>query len=265
MKMHELKDRLLGPAVQPVPQDRYQQPWVSFAQARQTRIPGDPVQTRTPPPVETERRPNFVNQLVHLKDAAPEVSGGAVTQEPAPAEMNPPESLTNAVPQQAVAELFRLSGDFEERISELGKALESIEAITQFTSETFAPLRAFQEQIAQLARTFEPMRAFCEQLSQMSRTFAPMKVLHEQIVRIPEEFRAQLLRFAKSLEPVKAFRARVEGLAREFQPVEDLETRFIQLAESFRIVSTERPAAPPERSPAASVKPPAEAKIAAPS
>jgi hypothetical protein len=212
-----------------------------------------------------DRRPNFVNQLVHLKDAAPESSGGAATtQELGPAEMNPPESVTNAVPQQAVAELFRLSGDFEERISELGKALESIEAITQFASETFAPLRAFQEQIAQLTRTFEPMRAFCEQLNQMARTFAPMKVLHEQIVKIPEEFRAQLLHFAKSLEPVKGFRARVDGLAREFQPVEELEARFIQLAEAFRIVSADRPAVADRPAPPIAKTSP-EAKIGAPS
>jgi len=264
MKMHELKDRLLGPAsLQPATQDRYQQPWVAFGQSRQSRIASEPVQTRTLPG-ELDRRPNFVNQLVHLKDAAPESGEDTATQELGPAEMNPPDSVTNAVPQQAVAELFRLSGDFEERISELGKALESIEAITQFTSETFTPVRAFQEQIAQLARTFEPMRAFCEQLSQMARTFAPMKVLHEQIVRIPEEFRDQLLHFAKSLEPVKAFRARVEGLAREFQPVEELEARFTQLAEAFRIVSAERPAAA-ERPASPNVKTSPEAKIGAPS
>lgn len=261
--MHELRDRLIGPAsLQPAQQDRYEQPWVAFGQSRQSRIASEPVQTRTRG--ELDRRPNFVNQLVHLKDAAPESSGGAPTQELGPAEMNPPESVTNAVPQQAVAELFRLSGDFEERISELGKALESIEAITQFASETFAPLRAFQDQIAQLARTFEPMRAFCEQLNQMARTFAPMKVLHEQIVRIPEEFRSQLLHFAKSLEPVKAFRTRVEGLAREFQPVEELEARFIQLAETFRIVPADRPAAA-ERPASPSVKTSPEAKIGAPS
>ena len=257
MKMHELRDRLIGPAAhQPAAQSRHQGPEIVFGPIRQVRTPREP---RTGG--EFDRRPNFVNQLVHLKDATPEASGGAATQELGPAEMNPPESVTNALPQQAVAELFRLSGDFEERISELAKALESIEAITQFASETFAPLRAFQEQIAELARTFEPMRAFCEQLEQMARTFAPMKVLHEQIVRIPEEFRSQLLHFAKSLEPAKAFRARVDGLAREFQPVEELEARFVQLAEAFRIASADHTAAAEHPAPT-SAKPAPEAKAA---
>jgi len=116
MKMHELRDRLIGPAPrQPASQSR-QGPEIVFGPIRQVRTSHEP---RTGG--EFDRRPNFVNQLVHLKDATPESSGGAATQELGPAEMNPPESVTNAVPQQAVAELFRLSGDFEERISELAK------------------------------------------------------------------------------------------------------------------------------------------------
>jgi hypothetical protein len=141
-----------------------------------------------------------------------------------------------------VTALFQFADGFDERITELMKALEPVELLSRSALKEVAPLAEFRDQIRQLAGTLEPMKAFYDQLLRLARDFPPMQGLYEQVSRIPEEFQAQLMNLAESLTPAKAFRSRILEMAKAFDSVDQLEAQFLQLAESFGQVVGERPA-----------------------
>ena len=53
-----------------------------------------------------------------------------------------------------------------------------------------------------LPNAFAPLRAFEEQLGELAESFAPMKALHQEIVLIVEDSGVLFIQLAKSLEMV---------------------------------------------------------------
>jgi hypothetical protein len=135
---------------------------------------------------------------------------------------------------QAVAKVFEQVKAFEDRFVELTKTFEPVEALAQSAAKSFAPLRTFQEQLAQLSRSFEPMRAFQVQLAELAQSFAPMKGLQQQLALLSDAFEININQLVRSLEPAKEFQAQLVKLARAFEPATELADDFAMLADTFR-------------------------------
>ena len=139
---------------------------------------------------------------------------------------------------QAVSKVFEQVKVFEERFIELTKTFEPVDALAQSAAKSFGPLRAFQEQLAQLSQSFEPMRAFQEQLAELAQSFAPMKGLQQQLGLLSDAFEININQLVRSLEPAKEFQAQLIKLARAFEPATELGDDFASLAETFSSAST---------------------------
>lgn len=135
---------------------------------------------------------------------------------------------------QAVAKVFEQVKVFEDRFAELTKTFEPVDAMAQTAAKSFAPLRTFQEQLAQLSRSFEPMRTFQVQLAELAQSFAPMKGLQHQLGLITDAFEININQLIRSLAPVREFQAQLVKLARAFEPATELAEDFAMLAETFR-------------------------------
>jgi len=135
---------------------------------------------------------------------------------------------------QAVAKVFEQTKTFQDRFAELNRMFEPIEQVGMAAARTFEPLKAFEEQLVQLAGSFEPMRAFQLQLAQLAQTFEPMKGLQQQLAQLSEAFQIHLARLAKSLDPVKEFQTELLKLAHAFDPVADLQRQFVELVDTFK-------------------------------
>ncbi|MGD0288056.1 MAG: hypothetical protein ABSC63_00135 [Candidatus Binataceae bacterium] len=135
---------------------------------------------------------------------------------------------------QAVSKVFEQVKVFEDRFVELTKTFEPVDALAQSAAKSFAPLRSFQEQLAQLSRSFEPMRVFQGQLAELAQSFAPMKGLQQQLALISDAFEININQLVRSLEPAKEFQAQLIKLARAFEPATELANDFAVLADTFR-------------------------------
>ena len=135
---------------------------------------------------------------------------------------------------QAVSKVFEQVKVFEDRFVELTKTFEPVEALAQSAAKSFGPLRAFQEQLAQLSRSFEPMRAFQVQLAELAQSFAPMKGLQHQLALLSDAFEININQLVRSLEPAKEFQAQLIKLACAFEPATELGDDFALLADTFR-------------------------------
>ncbi len=135
---------------------------------------------------------------------------------------------------QAVSKVFEQVKAFEDRFVELTKTFEPVEALAQSAAKSFVPLRAFQEQLAQLSRSFEPMHVFQVQLAELAQSFAPMKGLEHQLALISDAFEININQLVRSLAPAKEFQAQLIKLAHAFEPASELADDFALLAENFR-------------------------------
>ncbi|HEX3410018.1 MAG TPA: hypothetical protein VHS07_07030 [Candidatus Binataceae bacterium] len=135
---------------------------------------------------------------------------------------------------QAVSKVFEQVKAFEARFVELTRTFEPVEALAQSAAKSFTPLRAFQEQLAQLSRSFEPMRAFQLQLADLAQSFAPMKGLQHQLGLLSDAFEININQLVRALEPAKEFQAQLIKLARAFEPATELADDFALLANTFR-------------------------------
>lgn len=176
--------------------------------------------------VSTASTPSNIREAVlrYAEKAAVDTSAGEDT-------MDPNSQYQVA---QAVAKVFEQVKVFEDRFVELTKTFEPIEALGQSAAKAFAPLRAFQEQLAQLSRSFEPMRAFQAQLAELAQSFEPMKGLQHQLAMISDAFEININQLMRSLEPAKQFQEQLIKLARTLEPATELQDDFAILADAFR-------------------------------
>lgn len=138
---------------------------------------------------------------------------------------------------QAVTKVFDSTRQYQERLADLAKSVDTIEQTAQSATRAFEPIRAFREQMLKLSSTFEPMRSFQEQLGTLAESFEPMKALHEQIAMLGEAFQINLAQFARSMEPAKVFQVQLAKLAKSFEAVGELQSQFLELAETFRVAA----------------------------
>jgi len=135
----------------------------------------------------------------------------------------------------AVAKVFEPTKTFQESLARLTKTFEQVDILGQSASRALAPMKAFADQVAQIAQNFGPMKAFQDQLGQLANNFEPMKGLHEQLAQIGQAFHDHLLELAHTLEPAKKLQSKVTELARGLESVSEMQEQFERLAESFKV------------------------------
>ena len=135
----------------------------------------------------------------------------------------------------AVAKVFEPTRTFQESLARLTKTFEQVDILGQSASRALAPMKAFAEQVAQIAQNFGPMRAFQDQLAQLATNFEPMKGLHEQLAQIGQAFHDHLVELSRTLEPAKKLQSKVAELARSLESVSEMQAEFDRLAESFKV------------------------------
>jgi DNA repair exonuclease SbcCD ATPase subunit len=145
-----------------------------------------------------------------------------------------PMSASEPQLSEAVAKVFEQTEGLQSRLKELQAMFEPIERVGQAVAESFAPLSAFRDQLAQLGRTFEPMKAFQTQLADLAQTFEPMRALQDQLSQIANSFQLEIAQLANALEPAKLFREKIADLAKAFDPVGELDEGFRALRDSFQ-------------------------------
>lgn len=135
---------------------------------------------------------------------------------------------------EAVAKVFEQTEAFQSRLKELRAMFEPIERVGKAAADSFAPLSAFRDQLAQLGRAFEPMKALQAQLADLAHTFEPMRALQDQLSQIADSFQLEIAQLANALEPAKLFRKKIADLAKAFDPVGELDEGFRALRDSFQ-------------------------------
>jgi methyl-accepting chemotaxis protein len=135
----------------------------------------------------------------------------------------------------AVGKVFEQTKAFQARLEDLSRIFEPIDRMGNSAARTFAPLRGFQKQMAQLARSFEPMRTFQQQLSQLAQNFEPMKALEGQLSQLADSFQSHIGELIKALEPAKQMRDRIEQLGAAFDQVTELQEQFTELYDAFHL------------------------------
>lgn len=135
----------------------------------------------------------------------------------------------------AVAKVFEPTKTFQESLARLTKTFEQVDILGQSASRALAPMKAFADQVAQIAQNFGPMKAFQDQLAQLATNFEPMKGLHEQLAQIGQAFHDHLLELARTLEPAKKLQSKVTELASSLEAVSEMQAEFDRLAESFKV------------------------------
>jgi len=135
----------------------------------------------------------------------------------------------------AVAKVFEPTRTFQESLARLTKTFEQVDILGQGASRALAPMKAFAEQVAQIAQNFGPMKAFQDQLGQLATNFEPMKGLHEQLAQIGQAFHDHLAELSRTLEPAKKLQSKVTELARSLESVSEMQEEFDRLAASFKV------------------------------
>lgn len=135
----------------------------------------------------------------------------------------------------AVAKVFEPTRTFHESLARLSKSFEQVDILGQSAARALAPMKAFQDQVAQISQNFGPMKAFQDQLAQLAQNFEPMKGLHEQLSQIGHAFHDHLLELSRTLEPAKKLQHKVAELAHSLESVSALQEDFLRLADSFKV------------------------------
>ena len=139
--------------------------------------------------------------------------------------------------EDAVAKVFEQTKAFQQRFADLTRSFDQVERMASSAARAFAPLRAFYQQLQQLAQSFEPMRSFQTQLAQMAESFEPMKALREQMSQLGDSFQEHLGELVQSLEPAKHFRERLDQLAIAFDQASELQEGFSELQTAFTVTA----------------------------
>jgi len=84
-----------------------------------------------------------------------------------------------------------------------------------------------------LPYTFAPLRAFQEQLGVLAEAFAPMKALHQEVALMLEDSGAPFIQLAKSLELAKVSQQRIAGLMSTLETAAEMQAEFDKLAQAF--------------------------------
>ena len=226
LKLDELRKRLLQQG-QPSEQDDDQQLRAKTDSSRDEAVPETPAsarEERAASPLAPESAPQ----------PEPRIPPPATPRQARPREAATPISGGEPQLSEAVAKVFEQTEAFQIRLEELRAMFEPIERVGKAAADSFAPLSAFSDQLAQLGRSFEPMKAFQAQLADLAQTFEPMRALQDQLSQIADSFQLEIAQLANALEPAKLFREKIADLARAFDPVGELDEGFCALRDSFQ-------------------------------
>jgi hypothetical protein len=227
VKLNELRKRLLQQG-QPSEQNDDQQPRANIDSPRDEAVPETPASARkeiAAPPLASESLPH---------PEPPQIPPPLTPSQTRPREAATPISGGEPQLSEAVAKVFEQTEAFQSRLKELHAMFEPIEQVGKAAADSFAPLSAFRDQLAQLGRSFEPMKAFQAQLADLAQTFEPMRALQDQLSQIADSFQLEIAQLANALEPAKLFREKIADLAKAFDPVGELDEGFRALRDSFQ-------------------------------
>ena len=228
LKLDELRKRLLLQQGQPSEQNDDQQLRAKTDSPRDEAMPETPAPARkeiAAPPLAPESLP---------QPEPPQIPPALTPRQARPREAATPISAGEHQLSQAVAKVFEQTEAFQSRLKELRATFEPIERVGKAAADSFAPLSAFRDQLAQVGRSFEPMKAFQAQLADLARTFAPMRALQDQLSQIADSFQLGIAQLANALETAKLFREKIANLAKVFDPVGELDEGFRALRNSFQ-------------------------------
>jgi uncharacterized phage infection (PIP) family protein YhgE len=130
----------------------------------------------------------------------------------------------------SVAKLFEPTRTFEDRLTKLVPAFDQAErlakealgafgSVGELTSklekflESFAQMKAFQDQVAALAQGFEPMQPVQNHLSEMSRALGDHLKGLSGLLERAKSFQRRVSELSQALEPATALQERLEKLA----------------------------------------------------
>ena len=225
VKLYELRKRLL----QGQPSEQYQ------SDDQQLRPKTDSLRDEAVPPTPARKE---IAALLFVPESAPQPE----LQIPPPVTPRQARTREVAAPipageqqlSEAVAKVFEQTEAFQSQLKELGAMFEPIERVGKAAADSFAPLSAFRDQLAQLGRSFEPMKAFQAQLADLAQMFEPMRALQDQLSQIADSFQLEIAQLANALEPAKLFRQKIVDLAKAFDLVGELDEGFCALRDSFQ-------------------------------
>lgn len=225
-KLDELRKRLLqqGQSSEQNQHDDQQPRVLTYSPRDEAAPPASAHKEIAAPPLAPESAPQPEPQIPH--PVTPRQAG--------PREAAAPTSADEPHISEAVAKVFEQTEAFQSRLKELRAMFEPIERVGKAAANSFAPLSAFREQLAQLGRSFEPMKAFQAQLAVLARTFEPMGALQDQLSQIADSFQLEIAQLANALEPAKLFREKIADLAKAFDQVGELDEGFRALRDSFQ-------------------------------
>jgi len=176
---------------------------------------------------------------------------------PAPVELGPQEELERLPPRShapsegkraadamaaAVSKVFAQSSALQSRSEDFANAVDQIEKLSKSVTRAFGPLRAFYNQLAEVAGSFESLRLFQAQLAGLSASFEPMKLLHDQVAQLTSTIETELGQVVKALDPAKDLSDRASQLSRSLRQASELQTDFADLYAAFQSANQARTA-----------------------
>lgn len=133
----------------------------------------------------------------------------------------------------AVANLFAPVRQYQDRLAQISRPSESVNQMMRAVGGLLDPLSGFRDQMRGLLTSFEPMCKFRSELGTLAQSFEPMKEVEGQMAQVAEAFALNLSLLSKSLEPARALHARLAKLAQTFQIADELQAQFHRLSEAF--------------------------------
>jgi hypothetical protein len=176
---------------------------------------------------------------------------------PAPVELGPQEEVERLPPRSnapsegqraadamaaAVSKVFAQSSALQSRSEDFANAVDQIEKLSKSVTRAFGPLRAFYNQLAEVAGSFESLRLFQAQLAGLSASFEPMKLLHDQVAQLTSTIETELGQVVKALDPAKDLSDRASQLSRSLRQASELQTDFADLYAAFQSANQARTA-----------------------
>ncbi len=176
---------------------------------------------------------------------------------PSPVELSPqeeiePRPLRSKLPSEAqrasdamaaaVSKVFAQSSALQSRSEDFANAVDQIEKLSKSVTRAFGPLRAFYNQLAEVAGSFESLRLFQAQLEGLSTSFEPMKLLHDQVAQLTSTIETELGQVVKALDPAKDLSDRVSQLSRSLRQASELQTDCADLYAAFQSANQVRTA-----------------------
>ncbi len=133
----------------------------------------------------------------------------------------------------AVASMFLPTRAFEERLARLRSVFDQADIFGGDAMEAFDSMVKLGHSLGRLAEPYGSVKAFQNEMANLARDFEPISGMQKIFRDVSEDLRDQLKAVASALEPAKKLQTRLAQLAKLLEPAFELQAEFLQLAEVF--------------------------------